>query len=97
MDSATRASLTESDIDAIRIRCQRATPGPWRSFVEGRDHTSGSSFIMTGGPSGRGNDIELSGATVEDQDFIAQARQDIPLLLEEVRRLKQLCASLASG
>ncbi len=91
---AEQPFLSDRDIDAIEHRCANASPGPWMSFVEGRDHTSGSSFIMTGNTGSRGHDIELSGATVEDQDFIAHARQDLPLLLAEVRRLKQLCASL---
>jgi hypothetical protein len=83
--------LNESlDLASIEARCDRASPGPWRSMIEGRDHTSGSSFIMTGPPGHRGNDIELSGATDADQDFIAHARQDIPRLLAEVRRLRDL-------
>jgi hypothetical protein len=36
--------------------------------VEGRDHTSGSSFIRTAE-----KDLELTGATTFDQDFIAHA------------------------
>ena len=79
------ASPVILDMDAIRQRCDRATPGPWKSYVEGRDHDSGSSFIMTGG-----EDIELIGASVADQDFIAHARQDIPQLLEEIQRLKAM-------
>ena len=59
-------------------------------MIEGRDHTSGSSFIMTGPPGARGEDIELSGATPNDQDFIAYARQDIPRLVEEIQRLRSL-------
>ncbi|NOT54786.1 MAG: hypothetical protein HOP18_09300 [Deltaproteobacteria bacterium] len=82
--------MTDEDIDAIHARCAAATPGPWRSYVEGRDHTSGDSFIMTGEGDSRGEDIELSGATPADQDFIAHARQDIPRLLAEVRRLRDL-------
>jgi hypothetical protein len=72
--------LTEGDeeLDAIRARCDEATPPPWRSLVEGRDHTSGSSFIMRGKGTSRHEDIELTGATVPDQDFIAHARQDPP-------------------
>jgi hypothetical protein len=35
-----------------------------------------------------GEDIELLGATEADQDFIARARQDVPLLLAEIDRLK---------
>jgi hypothetical protein len=70
------------DLAAIRQRCARATAGPWKSYIEGRDHTSGSNFIMTSG-----EDIEFLGATEADQDFIAHARQDIPLLLAEIDRL----------
>ncbi len=73
----------------MRKRCAAATPGPWMSYIEGRDHTSGSSFIMTSG-----EDIELTGATDEDQDFIAHARQDVPELLEEVYRLRQRIVEL---
>jgi hypothetical protein len=80
--------MKDTELEAIRQRCENATPGPWKSFIEGRDHTSGSSFIMTGSVESRGNDIELSGATTADQDFIAHARQDIPQLLAEITRLK---------
>jgi hypothetical protein len=59
-------------------------------MIEGRDHLAGSSFVMTGPPNERGEDIELSGATPDDQDFIAHARADVPRLLEEVRRLRAL-------
>lgn len=59
-------------------------------MIEGRDHASGSSFIMTGPPHARGQDMEMSGATTDDQDFIAYARQDVPRLIEEVKRLRSL-------
>jgi hypothetical protein len=81
--------LTSEELEGIRRRCNAAAPGPWRSFVEGRDHTSGDSFIMTGVGDARGNDIELFGATTADQDFIAYARQDIPRLLDEIERLRR--------
>jgi hypothetical protein len=82
--------LDDAELKQIRQRCESAKPGPWKSFVEGRDHTSGNSFIMTGSGKNRGQDIELSGATVADQDFIAHARQDIPRLLDEIVRLKNV-------
>ena len=82
--------MTDKELEQIELRCKAATPGPWVSFVEGRDHTSGSNFIMTGERENRGEDIELSGATDADQDFIAHARQDIPMLLDEIARLKAL-------
>jgi hypothetical protein len=81
--TALNEELAAPELDAIEARADCATPGPWRSFVEGRDHSSGSSFIQTAI-----NDIELCGATVGDQDFIANARSDVPALVREVRRLK---------
>ena len=73
--------LTEEFLLKVETRLRAATPGPWESFVEGRDHTSGSTFIRT--PAG---DIELSGASEADHDFIAHARQDQETLLAEIRR-----------
>jgi hypothetical protein len=83
LDTSIFDELTDTDLDEIESRLRAATPGPWQSFVEGRDHTSGSSFVAT--PT---SDIELAGATVADQDFIAHAREDLPRLLNEVRRLR---------
>lgn len=77
--------MKDTEIKQIQERCERATKGPWISFVEGRDHTSGCSFIRTAG-----NDIELTGASADDQDFIAHARQDIPALIEEICRLRKI-------
>lgn len=81
------ARMTNEELDEIRERCRRAAPGPWTAWIEGRDHTSGSSFVRTGA-----DDIELSGASEGDYDFIAHARQDIPRLLAEVGRLRTLLA-----
>ena len=77
--------MKDTEIKQIQERCERATKGPWISFVEGRDHTSGCSFIRTAG-----DDIELTGASADDQDFIAHARQDIPALIEEICRLRKI-------
>jgi hypothetical protein len=40
---------------------------------------------MTGSGRERGEDIELSGLTIADYEFIAHAREDIFLLLDEWR------------
>ena len=50
-------------------------------------------FIKTGEGAARGDDIELRGATDADQDFIAAARQDVPLLVAEVCALRRLLLS----
>lgn len=75
--------LTDKDLKDISDRCNKATNGPWKSFIEGRDHESGSDFIQT--PDG---DIELIGGTRDDQEFIAYSRTDIPKLIEEIKRLR---------
>jgi hypothetical protein len=76
--------LSDKYLEQVERRLRVATAGPWISFVEGRDHTSGSNFIRTSG-----DDIELLGGSVANQDFIAHARQDVPLLLAEVRQLRE--------
>ncbi len=43
----TFTSISDTELAEIEQRCAAATPGPWRAFVEGRDHESGSSFIQT--------------------------------------------------
>lgn len=86
--------MKKEEIESIRERVQAASAGSWVSYIEGRDHDSGSSFIMTGVGTERGEDIELSGATSADQDFIANARQDIPRLLEEITRLRSIVGDL---
>ena len=77
--------MTDEELASIELRANQATEGPWKSYIEGREQMSGSSFIMTGG-----EDIYLTGGTPLDQDFIAAARSDVPRLVQEVRRLKLL-------
>ena len=87
--------MTELELNEIEKRVKKASRGPWKSMIEGRDHTSGDDFIMTGIPEGediwgenRGEDIYVTGAMKSDLDFIANARQDIPKLLDYIRELK---------
>jgi S-adenosylmethionine synthetase len=85
----------DAEIVEIKQRLAAATGGNWYAIIEGRDQTGGSSFIMTNvehdndvrNPN-RSEDFEISGATDADMDFIAHARQDIPMLLAEIERLK---------
>ncbi|MCF6347845.1 MAG: hypothetical protein L3J20_06055 [Flavobacteriaceae bacterium] len=82
--------ITEEKLKEIENRCKYSTHGPWKAYIEGRDHDSGSHFIMTGGEDNRGEGFEIDGARVDDYDFIANAKQDIPALIKEVRRLRSL-------
>lgn len=75
--------MDAAKLELIRKRCENATEGPWISYIEDRDHTCGSNFIQT--PK---NDIELINISASDQDFIAHARKDILLLLDEINNLK---------
>ncbi|HEU4326263.1 MAG TPA: hypothetical protein VFS21_24195 [Roseiflexaceae bacterium] len=86
----TPDAITEAELAAIEARVEAATPGPWVSYIEGRDVESGSSFIMTGEEDGEGEDLYMLRAPAAHQDFIAAARQDIPKLIAEVRRLWRL-------
>jgi hypothetical protein len=88
--------MTNEQIQIIKDRYNATSIAPWVASIEGRDHESGSSFIMTGIPVGediwqekRGEDLEIIGATNADIDFTAQARQDIPALIAEVKRLNK--------
>lgn len=60
---ASSSTLTDAELVRIQALCDGATAGPWKSYIEGRDHESGSSFIQTSAA-----DIELSGASREDYD-----------------------------
>jgi len=80
------------DLKPMRERWEASTPGIWKSSIEGRDHDSGSDIIMTDK-----DDFEISGATVADYDFIASAKQDIPLLIAEVEKLREQIAGVLSG
>jgi hypothetical protein len=89
------SGLSEEELGAIESRSAAATPGPWWSWVEGRDGTSGDTFIGRGREGARYPDLYLStdpGDRVsdEDLDFIAGARDDIPKLIAEVRRFRKL-------
>jgi hypothetical protein len=82
----TPKPLTKAYLEEVKKRYEATTPGPWLSYIEGRDHTGGDSVIVRG-TNGSEEDLYLTGGTEADQDFIAHAHQDIPLLLDEIERL----------
>jgi hypothetical protein len=91
-------ALTDDELDRIATRADASLPGPWEAFIEGREHSSGDDFIRTGGLDDASPDMYVTlsywndeppkSATAEVLDFIAAARQDIPRLVAEVRRLR---------
>ena len=91
-------NITDRELAAMKARIEATTPGPWTSYFEGRDHTSGQSFIQTAT-----EDIYISaedyagggGHYCADQDFIAHARQDMPRLIAEVEKLQEQLRQVA--
>lgn len=82
--------MTKTHLDQVRIseilaRLDAASAGPWMASLEGRHQVSGSSCLVT-----QSGAIDFAGATDGDIEFMANARQDIPYLVEELRRLAEL-------
>lgn len=82
--------MKDTDLISLIEACNKTTIGPWKSYIEGRDHDSGSDFIMTGNADKRDYDIEFIQIKPEDQDFIAIARNNMPGLIAEVIRLRKI-------
>lgn len=85
--------MSDDELSKISARGIAATPGPWKPYFEGRDHFAGDSFIMTGTQDLYITAEDYSGGRGHfeaDLDFIAYARQDIPRLIAEIRRLQWL-------
>ena len=78
------------DIDALEVLARAATPGPWRSSVEGRDHSSGDNVILTPEhdvyPRVVVDDAQGNPNWQADQDFIAAANPEVVLSLIEILR-----------
>ncbi len=98
----TSEELSDTDLDEIERRADSASSGPWQSFIEDRNHQSGDTFIRMGGEDPSVPDMyvqySLPGLTTvrvpdADLDFIAGARQDVPRLVAEVRRLRRLISA----
>lgn len=73
----------------IAERVAKATPGPWE--IAGCD----GQLIGVNGPNGFNHDLgpihgQLQVHGMNDADFIASAREDVPWLLAEIERLNQI-------
>lgn len=69
--------MTDEELAAIRARAEAATPGPWAPFGK-QVIDSNQLFVLQG----------LGDHVYQDADFIAHAREDIPKLLAEIKRLR---------
>ena len=81
------AELSEEELDRMERRVAAATVGPW---LPESAEAANVSVIELGlcNELGTFKSIELVGASAADHEFIVNARQDIPRLLQEVRQLR---------
>lgn len=84
------------DLDAIEQRAAAATPGPWWVVRDNADGFYGEdAYNVHGGENvaiAQGGPVEDGGPDVgacdrADAEFIAHAREDVPALVAEVKRL----------
>lgn len=87
------------DLEEIKKRCEAATLGPWDVFVL---HADGTIITIDGRFEIRTPDYdvcaEIPGSApirrLSDAKFIAHARSDIPALIAEVERLREVASGL---
>ena len=80
--------MTDAELTAIQKRAEAATPGPWIAHpweddpecCAGIEAASGTEIVKT--------DCGIYPPEMPDAEFIAHAREDIPALVAEVRRLR---------
>lgn len=92
----TETAMTDDELKAIEARANAATPGPWE--VEQKECT------VLRAPNGPPSDQSLMGDEqyypwtpdrIEDWQFIAATRTDVPALVAEVRRLREALTGIS--
>jgi hypothetical protein len=78
--------MDQTRLDAIRARCEAATPGPWNAIDKGNTVPSYAIRHFAVGEKCVNVASGISPKT-GDADFIAHARTDVPDLLDEIERL----------
>ena len=86
--------MTRPDLDAIRARCDAATPGPWKTESEqghGRGVRAIASVAWCPVACAVGKESQSIGQRDASRNarFIAHARTDIPALLAYVEELER--------
>lgn len=91
--------LSEEELDRMEGRVAAASIGPWLSNGVDEELETKISVIELGVCNELGTfaSIELVGATEADHEFIVNARQDVPRLLNEVRCLRARLQSLGTS
>ncbi len=77
--------LTDAELEAMERRCVEASPGPWTAEILGSlEEAKALGRFRWAQPE-------------PDALFIAHAREDIPRLLSEIKRLRALLAKNSNG
>ena len=74
--------MTEEQLREIEARAEAATPGPWRRGV-------GNTAMRVCSAYPAKSYFICEGTNADDLEFAAHAREDIPALVAEVRRLQR--------
>jgi len=82
--------MTQADRDAIRKRADAASKGPWTAETQQSSVWSADDKQVAGCMSRPGCGMLWDKKVIQaNADFIAAAREDVPALLDEVKRLKK--------
>src|SRR6266516_7184450 len=84
------AQLSAEDLRAVAARSDAASPGPWTAFIARHGGVGGSNVIWVSEKDDQPDLYLWLGPKIapdDDFEFIAHARQDIPRLLGELRKV----------
>ena len=87
--------MSDAELQAIRERCEKATPGPWEVYDDKKHPYQNGGLVASDDCLWGGYDNGMP-----DDDtiaFMAHARADVPALLAEVERLRELEAHYQSN
>jgi hypothetical protein len=77
--------MTREEHEAIKRRCEAATPGPWKSIpFGGEDGYPDEHLVLF--PDGEDASVLME----PEAEFIAHARTDVPALVAEVEKLRKM-------
>jgi len=109
MTTTAARSPGDDELRTIEERAEAATPGPWHVRFLDDDHAANLVAVATAPDAVAAGDLVAAtliqfpnryvdvadGRWDENAAFIAHARQDIPVLLAEIRRLRAELVSRA--
>lgn len=89
--------MTDEQLQEWSVLAEAATPGPWKSGWNWQDTISDGKSAWGEGPVHVGEKLsQVAPQAIADAAFIAAAREAVPALVAEVRRLRaELAAAQA--